>query len=156
MGWGHNRWLSTRSRDGSRGTSIASESTDALMSLMRHMRKYKCIVAFNEAYTGSVLTSWLRHIQKTLLGLQKHCQMHSSMEWPESWKYLCKCYVSKCCLRCFWKYIFNCSSIKIDNRWVLLFSYTFNPWSAAYPLRNCGKQQRCIDTRVWNHFSINA
>ena len=53
LGWGNNRWLSTRTRDGSRGTSLALESTSPLISLMR--RKYNCIDVFNEAYTGSCI-----------------------------------------------------------------------------------------------------
>ena len=68
-----------KTREGSRGTSLALESTNALLSLMRQMQKYNCIDVFNEAYTGNVLTSRIRHIQKILLGIQKNRQMHGSM-----------------------------------------------------------------------------
>ena len=88
LGWGNNRWLSTRNRDGSRGTSLALESTNSLMSLMRHMKKYNCIEVFNEAYTGNVLTSWIRHIEKILFGIPKQFQVYRSMEWPKIRHYL--------------------------------------------------------------------
>ena len=66
MGWGNNRWLSTR--------------PEAVHGGHARLGKYKCIGVLNEGYTGNVLTSWIRHIQKILLGIQKQSQMNISME----------------------------------------------------------------------------